>query len=126
MPDIRTASRRRKRLMILAVVAVTLCACVAGLVHFAIYPFNGMFAGRLDADLQASLSVGSTMDEGRTWFARQGIEPSETVLGVSGYLIFATLPNDTLFDTAEVHIRLRYDSQGRLRSTTVERRVQTP
>jgi len=131
MLDIRTASGRRNRLLALAVVTVAFCALAAGLSHYAAHPFNGMDAQGLDSDLQSSLPIGSSMDAGRTWFATYGIEPLETVLedketGCVSHLIYARVPNNTLLETAEIDIWLRYDTERRLKSAKVQRFVESP
>jgi hypothetical protein len=100
--------------VILAVATVVVYALGVGASHVVTRLFVGTDAERLDSDLQSSLSIGSSMDAGRTWFARHGIEPVESETFEGRYLK-AILPDDTLLETADIHIWLCYDFEGRLR-----------
>ena len=133
--DATTASGRRKRLIVLGVTTVLLCVCAFGISHFAAHPFGGMGAEHLNADLQAGLPTGSTMDEGRAWFARHGIEPEERTrpdydspeweagLDAKLYTLYARIPSNSLFETADIVVCLEYGSARRLDTATVGRYV---
>ena len=123
--DVTKRSGRRKRLIVLGVTAIVVCICGRVVSRYTTRPFNGIDVEQLDADLRASLSAGSTVEEGRAWFARHGITPTES----ERYLDFeqyASVPNSSLLDTAEIDISLRYDSDRRLRSAHVSRNVRSP
>jgi hypothetical protein len=123
MLDPRTSAGRRKRLLILAVATVVVYACGVGVSRYATRQFLGIDAESLDADLRSSLPLGSSMEAGRAWFARHGIEPweDETVTGRS---LTARLPNDTVLETGEIRIWLDYGFEGRLKSIGVGRTSQ--
>ncbi len=123
--DVTPRTGRRKRLVALGGAGIVVCICAGVASRYTTHPFNGIDVEDLDADLRASLSTGSTMDEGHAWFAQQGITPTEYNRGNISFSLFASVPNNSLLETAEIHILLNYRWDRRLTSVHVSRQARS-
>lgn len=116
-----TATGRRRRLIVLAIVVIGVCAWGDRLSRFATRLFVSVNAEELESDLQASLPLGSNLNVGTAWFARHGVEPS--VDGYNPCSVSGELPADSLFETGEIRISLGYLDKE-LKSVKIERHMQ--
>ena len=135
--DVVARSQQRRRLLRFATIGILLSFCVIGVSYYSVHPFNGVDADELANDLREELKTGSSIDEGKSWFASRRINHSEYMIGSwalprcsfdppvhSGSdlnVLHAEIPNRTLFDTATIDVYLLYDSNRRLVSTAVAR-----
>jgi hypothetical protein len=103
--------------LVLTLLAVTLGG---GLAFLAIRPINGVWVGQLEAELNRDLPDGSTKAEAQAWFTSRGFFTSGTALrpNSGGPLvpngIMSIVPNETLFEYAEIRITVTFDTQGRV------------
>jgi hypothetical protein len=93
-----------------------------GVSHFSRHSFNGINPEHLREDLDASLAVGSTLDEGRDWFRKHGIRAYEHRMIVMltrrcyGHKLAGSVVIHTLFQRDVIVIELEYGLDGRLKS----------
>jgi hypothetical protein len=107
---------------VIAAVIVGLFSCCGGFACFADRPLNGIRVERLETNLNAKLPDGSTWEQAEAWFASHGLQPKGISekdgpkIGLS-----ATIPNDSLLDSAEIFIALYFSPEGRLEKRIIYR-----
>jgi hypothetical protein len=118
-------SRCGKRLRWFPIVAVVgLFACCGGLALFGDCPKNGVRVERLEADLNERLPDGSTWEQAEAWFASHGLRPGViSEMGGRKVGLAATIPNDSLLESAEIRIELYFSREGRLEKRVIYRFV---
>lgn len=108
--------------VVLAAFAV-LAAAAVGFLYYATRPTNGVRADDLRAAIESELPPGSTSEQIEAWFRQHGITDYSEMVDIgqqkNGYR--GVIPNDTLFDRANVEITVRTDPAGRLESASVDR-----
>jgi hypothetical protein len=116
MPTTPKPARRWKRIALVSVAALV-CSV---LTFLAIRPFNGIWDVQLEAEFNRDLPYGATDEEARAWFASRGFYASKIlkIPNTTGNLVecgIATpVPNDTLFESAEINISVIFDADGRV------------
>ena len=105
---------------------LTFAALAAGLVavwHYGNLPTNDVRVEEVKADVDRRLPVGSTREEVRAWLDGRGITDSGDLRNGGGQVdgIWATFPNDTWFEPADIHFQFRFDKEWKLTSVAVYR-----
>jgi hypothetical protein len=118
-----TTRGRPRGAVVLLVVGLTLAPLAVGTV-----PENGIVVDRLEADLHTRLPDGSSWEQAEAWFASHGIEPRPVYGGTEDRAVGlrAAVPNDTLFEAAEIRITLYFSPNGRLIRRDIYRFVHSP
>ena len=124
MEEAPTRRRGITCLVVTVPVVVGLFACCGGVAFYGDRPKNGIRVERLEADLEERLPDGSTWDQAEAWFASHGFQPG--TIGESGGRktgLGATVPNDSLLESAEIRIELHFSPEGRLQKRVIYRFV---
>jgi hypothetical protein len=119
-----SAASRRIGLMITVAAVVSLFASCGGLVIFGDYPKNGIRVERLEADLNEQLPDGSSWEQAEAWFASHDFQP-HLIAEKDGPIVGlgATVPNDSLLESAEIRIEVYFSPDGRLKERVIYRFV---
>jgi len=119
-------TKRRRGALPGWVVLLALVVLAAAAVAFWFYanrPVGGVRVEELRANLESQLPPGSTSAQIEAWIRDNGITDFGETVDISrqksGYR--AVIPNDTLFEKAEIVIMWRTDKAGRLTETSVDR-----
>jgi len=105
---------------------VFVLACCGGLILFGDRPTNGIRVERLEADIRRSLPVGSTWQEASAWFVSHNIQAGgakDVLTGLPAKLLLATIPNDSLLESAEIRIAIYFDEDCQLTKIDIYRFV---
>jgi hypothetical protein len=123
--DTANKKKSRNRWVLLTAAVIALFSCCGCPIYFSIVPWNGIRVERLKADLEERLPEGSTREQAEAWFRSNGLETQnlsdlETKRWVG---LAATVPNDALFEHAEIVIELYFDDAGKLWKRVIYRFV---
>lgn len=118
-------SKRSKQIGLLLAVAgvIGLFSCCGWVALFGDRPKNGIRVEQLEADLNERLPDGSTWEQAEAWFASHGLRPGVIGWGNQKDGLAATIPNDSLLESAEIRIELYFSPEGRLQKRVIYRFV---
>lgn len=116
------ASNKRIYRLVWILLVAGLFSCCGGLTLFGDYPTNGIHVDELETDLNARLPIDSTWEQAEEWFASHGFQ----TYGIGNtdnprVGLGATVPNNSLLETAEIHIDLFFSPEGLLTERSIYR-----